>query len=425
MEETIRFSIIIPAYNAAKALPHLIQSIEKQTYAPYEVLFINDCSTDDTAMILDDLAKDPAHQGWRAYHQPKNAGVSACRNKGIGLASGDYILFIDADDWIEPNLLEKVAFYLQNQKPDVLAFGVFEDYLDQEQSVYYSNTHTLEKRLAEESVDFAKMIYELERETLYGYPWNKVYRTSLLQENHIQFPAMSFSEDFFFNATVYDYATSAMTIPEVLYHYQNQTGDRLTDRYVPDYFSIQKRRYARVLEQIVGGLRSEEATSLTDMATPLTEQATPLADMATSLSESTLYQETLELLAGRYFRSFASMIDREIQHGAGKAQILDMIEHEMTGFQTDTGQILNEGQAPDAEQILNEGQALDAEQILHTEPSLFAILSPHLDKGGLVTEFLYRPLAEGRGRTAYGRMMLFHRVKRLCPRLYNRLKQNR
>lgn len=425
MEETIRFSIIIPAYNAAKALPHLIQSIEKQTYAPYEVLFINDCSTDDTAMILDDLAKDPGHQGWRAYHQPKNAGVSACRNKGIGLASGDYILFIDADDWIEPNLLEKVAFYLQNQMPDVLAFGVFEDYLDQEQSVYYSNTHTLEKRLAGESVDFAKMIYELERETLYGYPWNKVYRTSLLQENHIQFPAMSFSEDFFFNAEVYDYATSAMTIPEVLYHYQNQTGDRLTDRYVPDYFSIQKRRYTRVLEQIVGGLRSEEATSLTDMATPLTEQATPLADMATSLSESTLYQETLELLAGRYFRSFASMIDREIQHGAGKAQILDMIEHEMTGFQTDTEQILNEGQAPDAEQILNEGQALDAEQILHTEPSLFAILSPHLDKGGLVTEFLYRPLAEGRGRTAYGRMMLFHRVKRLCPRLYNRLKQNR
>lgn len=406
MEETIRFSIIIPAYNAAKALPHLIQSIEKQTYAPYEVLLINDCSTDDTAMILDDLAKDPGHQGWRAYHQPKNSGVSACRNKGVRLASGDYILFIDADDWIEPNLLEKVAFYLQNQRPDVLAFGVFEDYLDQEQSVYYSNTHTLEKRLAGESVDFAKMIYELERETLYGYPWNKVYRTSLLQENHIQFPDMSFSEDFFFNAEVYDHAASAMTIPEVLYHYQNQTGDRLTDRYVPDYFSIQKRRYARVLEQIVGRLTLDVATSLTDAATSPT-------DMATPLSESTLYQETLELLAGRYFRSFASMIDREIQHGASKAQILDMIEHEMTGFQTDT------------DQILNEGQALDAGQILHTERSLFTTLSPHLDKGGLVTEFLYRPLAEGRGRTAYGRMMLFHRVKRLCPRLYNRLKQNR
>ena len=406
MEETIRFSIIIPAYNAAKALPHLIQSIEKQTYAPYEVLFINDCSTDDTAMILDDLAKDPAHQGWRAYHQPKNSGVSACRNKGIGLASGDYILFIDADDWIEPNLLEKVAFYLQNQKPDVLAFGVFEDYLDQEQSIYYSNTHTLEKRLAEEPVDFAKMIYDLERETLYGYPWNKVYRTSLLQENHIQFPAMSFSEDFFFNAKVYDHAASAMTIPEVLYHYQNQTGDRLTDRYVPDYFSIQKRRYARVLEQIAGRLTLDVATSLTDAATSPT-------DMATPLSETTLYQETLELLAGRYFRSFASMINREIQHGASKAQILDLIEQEMTGFKTDAGQILNEGQALDAEQILNE------------ERSLFNILSPHLDKGGLVTEFLYRPLAEGRGRTAYGRMMLFHRVKRLCPRLYNRLKQNR
>ncbi|HAN50852.1 MAG TPA: hypothetical protein DCP96_04015 [Lachnospiraceae bacterium] len=406
MEETIRFSIIIPAYNAAKALPHLIQSIEKQTYAPHEVLFINDCSTDDTAMILDDLAKDSGHQGWRAYHQPKNSGVSACRNKGIGLASGDYILFMDADDWIEPNLLEKVAFYLQNQKPDVLAFGVFEDYLDQEQSIYYSNTHTLEKRLAEEPVDFAKMIYDLERETLYGYPWNKVYRTSLLQENHIQFPAMSFSEDFFFNAKVYDHAASAMTIPEVLYHYQNQTGDRLTDRYVPDYFSIQKRRYARVLEQIAGRLTLDVATSLTDAATSPT-------DMATPLSETTLYQETLELLAGRYFRSFASMINREIQHGASKAQILDLIEQEMTGFKTDAGQILNEGQALDAEQILNE------------ERSLFTILSPHLDKGGLVTEFLYRPLAEGRGRTAYGRMMLFHRVKRLCPRLYNRLKQNR
>ena len=100
-----RFSFIIPVYNCKQYLTGCIGSIEEIQLDNYEVLLIDDGSTDGSGDLCDVIAHK--NHCVRCYHQ-KNRGVSAARNKGLELATGNYVLFIDADDQIEPSKLKEV-----------------------------------------------------------------------------------------------------------------------------------------------------------------------------------------------------------------------------------------------------------------------------------------------------------------------------
>lgn len=96
-------SVIIPVYNTAMCLPALIESIKAQTYQNLEIVFVNDGSTDESGMLLDAFARQDSRV--KVIHQ-KNGGVSAARNAGLDVATGDYITFADSDDTLEPDLYE-------------------------------------------------------------------------------------------------------------------------------------------------------------------------------------------------------------------------------------------------------------------------------------------------------------------------------
>lgn len=108
----MKFSVIIPLYNKAPYIRKALESVLAQTYADYELIIIDDGSTDGSAEIAEAILQDPASRlsplAFRLLKQP-NAGVSAARNNGVAQASGDYIAFLDADDWWEPMYLEKMA----------------------------------------------------------------------------------------------------------------------------------------------------------------------------------------------------------------------------------------------------------------------------------------------------------------------------
>ena len=104
-------SVIIPAYNVAPLLERCYQSIQTQTYKDFEVILIDDGSTDQTPEICEELAKNNANT--RVVHQ-KNSGVSAARNKGIEIASGDYLCFIDSDDYVEPEYLQSLYHAIES-----------------------------------------------------------------------------------------------------------------------------------------------------------------------------------------------------------------------------------------------------------------------------------------------------------------------
>ena len=113
----LQLSIIVPVYNVEKYLPHTLESICGQTYTNLQILLIDDGSTDDSLAVCHKWARQDNRI--QVYEQ-ENQGVARTRNKGIQLATGKYVMFLDADDWREPEKLKKQLALLE-QTGDVLA----------------------------------------------------------------------------------------------------------------------------------------------------------------------------------------------------------------------------------------------------------------------------------------------------------------
>ena len=112
-----KISVIIPAYNAEKYITRTLNSIISQTYKELEILVINDGSTDNTQRIVEDIIKQDTRI---KLFNKENGGVSSARNLGIEMAQGDYISFVDSDDYIESNMYESLIFTITSQKVDVV-----------------------------------------------------------------------------------------------------------------------------------------------------------------------------------------------------------------------------------------------------------------------------------------------------------------
>lgn len=109
----MKFSVIIPLYNKAPYVKKALESVCAQTYRDYEIIVINDGSTDNSAIIVEEYLNGVEGISYKILSQ-RNAGVSAARNNGVAQASGDYIAFLDADDWWNPTFLERMAQLIQD-----------------------------------------------------------------------------------------------------------------------------------------------------------------------------------------------------------------------------------------------------------------------------------------------------------------------
>lgn len=114
------FSIIIPVYNASSYIKKCLSSIKSQSFSDFEVLLINDGSTDNSLEIINQEINEDSR--FKVITKP-NSGVSATRNLGLSKATGNYIIFVDADDWIEPTLLEELSLIPNN--PDIIQYDFF------------------------------------------------------------------------------------------------------------------------------------------------------------------------------------------------------------------------------------------------------------------------------------------------------------
>lgn len=118
----VKASIIVPVYNAEKYLEKCLNSIMNQTFSEFEVILIDDGSPDHSGEICDNFAEQD-HR-FRVFHQ-KNLGVGPTRMKGLQYARGDYIFWVDADDYAAPNLLERIIPYFEEKKADIVVYGYF------------------------------------------------------------------------------------------------------------------------------------------------------------------------------------------------------------------------------------------------------------------------------------------------------------
>ena len=210
-------SVIIPVYNAAGFLPRCLDSLCGQTYSNLEMICVDDGSTDNSAAILDAYAaKDDRI---KVIHQ-ENAGVSAARNVGLAVASGDFVTFVDADDWLEPDAYEKVIAHME-EGVDMVCFG---GVIDGE----------IEQRRRENMEAYACMNFNGTTQSYLGvmrtnvYVWNKIFRKSIIERYGIQFPiGIACGEDAAFYFCYASVAGMACYLQENVYHYVQQSGSAM------------------------------------------------------------------------------------------------------------------------------------------------------------------------------------------------------
>ena len=208
-----KISIIIPVFNAEKTIGRCIDSILKQDYSSIEIFLINDGSKDNSGKICDEFAQK--HDRIQVFHQ-KNQGVSHARNKGLDMCTGDYILFVDSDDYLEQHCLSQLIAY---PTADITYMSSNVHYPTGDITSYhlrptYLTTQTaIEEEILHLKVNPQGYVY-------FGYTWNKLFKASIIKEHNIRFiEGLNFYEDDAFTLEFFQYAQSLRTIPTCLYNY--------------------------------------------------------------------------------------------------------------------------------------------------------------------------------------------------------------
>ena len=215
----IKISIIIPVYNAEIYLTKCIESVINQNYTNLEVILLNDGSTDGSAFIcekfqqLDDRIKYLSHT---------NIGVSQTRNIGLNIASGDYVVFVDSDDWVDPDFIESYITSANETCADLFYQGLVWEYPNN------SIPKHLPNKFFKNKLDG---ILFLEKERCFGAACNKMFKREIIDKFQIRFdPTLSLAEDKIFTLEYFKYIKSILLIDKVSYHYRRDVENSLTQR---------------------------------------------------------------------------------------------------------------------------------------------------------------------------------------------------
>lgn len=220
MEEKPLISVIVPVYNAEKNISVCLQSLFSQTCPLIELLFINDCCTDDSFTIIENFVADNADSPitTKIIAHEKNSGVAAARNSGLKHATGTYIYYVDADDRIDADALTKMAETAINTQADIVGLEWFIAY------------HTNERRMKQPDITspddaFKKMTSGILRWNL----WLFLVKRSLYEENNIRFmEGQNMGEDMMVMGKLFLCAKTVCMIHHPFYHYVQTNENSLT-----------------------------------------------------------------------------------------------------------------------------------------------------------------------------------------------------
>lgn len=213
-------SIIVPVYNAVLYIEECIKSILCQSYNDYELILIDDGSTDGSGLICDEYAETDSRI--KVIHQ-SNAGVSAARNTGINASHGEYISFVDADDWIDPQLINILVNRAQETGADIITSGI----------IWWHNSEKFMQEPLEDKyiLDFSNesdLLY-IVNQKLITSPCAKLYSNELIRDKGLVFDKnLSYGEDRDFNVRFLTEATLASTVSYIGYFYRRNLVNSLS-----------------------------------------------------------------------------------------------------------------------------------------------------------------------------------------------------
>ena len=216
-EEQPLISVIIPVYNVAEYLPQCLESVCTQTYQNLEILLVDDGSTDGSGRICDEWKSRDSRIN--VIHK-ENGGVSSARNEGLKMSKGDFIGFVDSDDWIEADMYEKLMKIIGTS--DAVTCGYMDYPYGDEDAPVPKGT----KNLAPCSYPDA-IIALFERNGYFTTLWSKLFRRSVVFRNEKYIPldiSLSFGEDEVWLCRVLKRCSSIAFVPEPLYHWRPRAG---------------------------------------------------------------------------------------------------------------------------------------------------------------------------------------------------------
>jgi len=225
-------SIIIPVYNGKKYLAQCIDSIVGQTYGNWELLLIDDGSTDGAEDMCDEYATN--NDRISVLHKV-NGGQASARNEGIALAKGEYIGFVDCDDWLEPDMYATMIATLQREQAEIIICGYTEEYAHRQKIVNGDGEQT--------TYDSATALRLVLQGKIGSYLWSMLFKREVVQE---LMPDLNPYED---HATIFKWISHAhrvVILHQSFYHYRQLQGSSLhsyNPRNASHFFLAAKERY--------------------------------------------------------------------------------------------------------------------------------------------------------------------------------------
>lgn len=227
-----KVSVIVPIYNSEKRINKCIDSIINQTYRNLEIILVNDGSIDKSEAICKEYANNDKRI---KYIFQSNKGVSSARNNGVTNATGDYLLFVDSDDYIDLDMIE-ILINNASEECDLIIFGFKELY-------YTGNTELLLGSYASKEsficsvVDFVKIFGQLYELRLLSAPWNNLFSRKIIENHNIKFiEEVSYGEDTLFNLKYYNACTEVCILDKTFYNYLHSSGDSLSRKFNKDNY---------------------------------------------------------------------------------------------------------------------------------------------------------------------------------------------
>lgn len=212
-------SIIVPIFNIEDYLSKCIESLLAQSYRNLEILLIDDGSTDNSGKIADKYAE--LDDRIRTFHQ-SNGGLSSARNRGLDVMTGDYVMFVDGDDFVERDYCKTALDLAIEHQVDIVAFGFNRYWSEKEKFV---PRKTRKPRLMAKNDAIKELI--LRRDAMYNYVWNKIFASNLF--DGIRFPIGRRFEDVAIMHHVFHKAKTGVYLSDdVLYNYRQERSGSIT-----------------------------------------------------------------------------------------------------------------------------------------------------------------------------------------------------
>ncbi len=207
-----KVSVIIPIYNVEEYLPRCLDSVTNQTYKNLEIICVNDCSPDNSAKILEDYSKKDNRI--KIINREKNGGLSAARNTGMEYATGEYIYFIDSDDWIDSKYIKKMVNIATQYKTNIVVnTNVMLDYEDKpSEELFFGNIAVDKHKVTCIKSDTAI-------NNIMWSAWSHLYKRDFIIKNNLIYPEGYIYEDMYFTPVAYSYLEYIYAFHGPIYHY--------------------------------------------------------------------------------------------------------------------------------------------------------------------------------------------------------------